>query len=274
MDTTLNISIVLFNPEFDQINGLVKSLIECKLINNIYLIDNSRCESNSLKTIGVNYIFIGSNIGYGAGHNVGIQKSLEEGMKYHLVLNPDIIFESAEVLESLINYLQIKSDIGLIMPNIKYSDGQTQYLCKLLPSPFDLIGRRFLPFKQLTRKRNDKYELLFTGYNQIMVVPSLSGCFMMIRTDILKITGGFDERFFMYCEDLDLSRRIGAFSKTVFYPVVSVIHNYEKGSYKNIKLLKYHIVSAVKYFNKWGWIFDKERKQVNGNALNKLGYKK
>ncbi len=112
----------------------------------------------------------------------------------------------------------------------------------------------------------------FSGYDKIMQVPSLSGCFMMLRTDILKKTGGFDERFFMYCEDLDLCRRIGSLSKTVFYPGVTVIHNYEKGSYKNVNLLKYHIISAVKYFQKWGWLFDHQRKKINKDTLKKLGY--
>jgi len=106
-----------------------------------------------------------------------------------------------------------------------------------------------------------------------MQVPSLSGCFMLLRTEVLKVVGGFDERFFMYCEDFDLCRRIGQVSKTIYYPDVSVIHNYEKGSYKNSKLLRYHIQSSVKYFNKWGWFFDKERRRINNDTLDRLGYK-
>lgn len=86
------------------------------------------------------------------------------------------------------------------------------------------------------------------------------------------MTGGFDERFFMYLEDNDLSRRVGQVSRTMFYPHVSVIHEYKKGSYKNPKLLIYHITSAVKYFNKWGWMFDNEKKKVNHLVLKELGF--
>jgi hypothetical protein len=97
---------------------------------------------------------------------------------------------------------------------------------------------------------------------------------MMIRTSVLKSVNGFDERFFMYLEDVDLCRRIGKLSRIVYYPKVAIVHNYEKGSYKNKKLLVYHIKSAMKYFNKWGWIFDKNRSKINLKTLEKLNYKK
>ena len=88
-----------------------------------------------------------------------------------------------------------------------------------------------------------------------------------MRVDVLKRTGGFDERFFMYAEDLDLCRRIGEVAKTIYYPVVSIFHEYGKGSYKNRKLLKYHICSVIKYFNKWGWWFDSKRTKRNNHCL-------
>lgn len=89
-----------------------------------------------------------------------------------------------------------------------------------------------------------------------------------------KKVGGFDERFFMYSEDVDLCRRIGEVSKTMFYPMASVYHGYEKGSYKSWKLLKYHICSAIQYFNKWGWVFDKKRILRNKECLDALSQKK
>jgi GT2 family glycosyltransferase len=273
MNKVINVSIVIFNTDILQISTLIESLKENSLINNIFLIDNSPLINKKFRNHFENYIHTGENLGYGKAHNIAIHQTIKTNIKYHLVLNPDIIIKS-KVLNPLISYMEANTDIGLLMPNIEYPNRETQHLCKLLATPFDLIGRRFLPFKKWSLKRNEKYELRFTGYEKIMQVPSLSGCFMMLRTDILKKTGGFDERFFMYCEDLDLCRRIGSFSKTVFYPEVSVIHNYEKGSYKNFNLLKYHIISAVKYFQKWGWLFDHQRKKINKDTLKKLGYVK
>ena len=103
-----------------------------------------------------------------------------------------------------------------------------------------------------------------------MEVPSLSGCFMFMRCSVLKQVGGFDERYFMYAEDLDLCRRIGEVSKTIFYPKVSIIHEYGKGSYKNKKLLKYHIISVIKYFNKWGWFWDSKRRYKNQECVKRI----
>jgi hypothetical protein len=176
-------------------------------------------------------------------------------------------------LEELYDFMEKNKDIGLVMPKILYPSGEIQYLCKLLPTPFDLFGRRFLnfqPFKNYIEKRNEIYELRFTGYDKIMEVPYLSGCFMFLRTSVLEKVGLFDENIFMYLEDTDLSRRIHKVAKTVFYPNTYIYHEYEKGSYKNWKLLTYHIKSAIYYFNKWGWVFDKERNQMNNRARLKL----
>ena len=84
--------------------------------------------------------------------------------------------------------------------------------------------------------------------------------------------GLFDQRYFMYLEDYDLVRRIHKVSKTIFYPYVSVLHGHEKGSYKSVKLLFIHMKSAVKYFNKWGWFYDKERTTFNKATLERLNH--
>lgn len=212
----------------------------------------------------IKYHFANENLGYGKAHNIGIRKSIDVKKDYHLVLNPDINF-NPEIIPEILLYMDQHPDIGLLMPKILYNSGETQYLCKKLPAPFDLVVRRFLPsfLKKALQKRIDAYELRDKDYNKIMEVPNLSGCFMFMRTAVLEKIGGFDERFFMYLEDVDLSRRIGQISKTVYYPEVHVLHGYEKASYKNSKLFFYHIQSAIRYFNKWGWLFDKERKKVN-----------
>ena len=100
------------------------------------------------------------------------------------------------------------------------------------------------------------------------------GCFMFLRMKAIENVGMFDENIFMYTEDIDLTRRIHNLYKTISWPEVTIIHAHKRGSYKNKKLLKIHIISAIKYFNKWGWIFDKERRNWNHTILKELGYYK
>jgi GT2 family glycosyltransferase len=76
---------------------------------------------------------------------------------------------------------------------------------------------------------------------------------MLFRRSILEEIGGFDERFYMYAEDADITQRAAEISRTIFYPYTSVIHLWQRGSHKNIKLLFISLISTAKYFNKWGW---------------------
>jgi len=277
MSNRLNISIVLYHNREEQIKKAIESVLNTDLNITLYLVDNSSTDSlRELERIDkrIVYIFNNSNLGFGKAHNIALKKSIEKNIPYHLVLNPDVYFEKG-VLEELYDFMENNKDVGLVMPKVLYPDGNIQYLCKLLPTPLDLFGRRFLsfgPFKKIVEKRNEIYELRFTGYDKIMEVPYLSGCFMFIRTEVLKKVGLFDERFFMYLEDTDLSRRIHRVAKTVYYPYVHIYHEYGKGSYKSLKLLYYHIKSAIKYFNKYGWFFDKEREEINRKILKKLGW--
>lgn len=263
-------SVVTYHTTHKDLVRLIEC-VETSAIDQLYIIDNS--SNDELRELirafsGIHYIH-SLNLGYGSGHNIAIKKSIEDGAKYHVVLNPDI-FWNGDVIEALASYMDNNNDVGLVMPKILYPSGDTQYLCKLLPSPMDLIGRRFIPFKSYQVRHDYSYELHWTNYDKIMEVPSLSGCFMFMRCSVLKQTGGFDERYFMYAEDLDLCRRIGDISRTMYYPEVSVVHEFEKGSYKNKKLLKYHICSVVKYFNKWGWFYDPKRKKRNRECIKKM----
>lgn len=271
MMKNITASIVLYKNPPQKIRKCVESIKNENFFVRCIVVDNSPTDKlgKELKNCDIEYHKTQKNIGYGAGHNIALRKSLSDGCGYHLVVNPDIYFERG-TLESLLEYMEIKSnsDIGLITPNVLYPDGSMQNLCKLLPTPFDLFRRRFLPSTGILKKMNDKYEMRHSGYNKTMNVPYLSGCFMFFRVNALKEAGLFDERFFMYLEDTDITRRIHKHYKTVYYPEVSVFHGYEKGSYKNIKLLQYHLISTIKYFNKWGYFLDSERREFNRIATN------
>ena len=271
----INASIVLYHNNVEQLNRAITSFLspDANLSLKLYLIDNSIDDSLSfLKDLDpsrIEYIFNNVNLGYGTAHNIAIKESIKHKVPYHLVLNPDIYFKSG-VIDSLYSYMESNQDVGNVMPQVRYPDGKIQYLCKLLPTPSDLILRRFIPNKAWKEKNNQIYELRKSQYNSIMNVPNLSGCFMFLRTSILEEVGLFDENVFMYLEDTDLNRRIHTKYKTIFYPEVEIYHNFAKESYVNKKLLKYHIESAIYYFNKWGWLFDKQRDVINKRILNEI----
>lgn len=265
-------SIVLFDNDEKILSDAIASFLKTDLDVKLYLIDNS--PSDTLKSIiddlRVIYIHNPSNPGFGAAHNIAIKMAMQDNSDYHLILNPDAYYGDG-VLEELTQYMEDNLDIGNIMPKVLYPNNDIQYLCKLLPTPYDWIGRRFNPFKGMVEKRNDLFELRFTGYDKIMDVPYLSGCFMYLRISALKKVGLFDEGIFMYGEETDLCRRLidGGY-RTVFYPKVHIYHHFEKGSHKSWRLTKIGMESAIYYFNKWGWFFDKKRKLINKTTLSKL----
>lgn len=229
----------------------------------LYVVDNSTAplQHDLFAHPRVRYVHAEENLGFGKAHNRAI--AMVAGTSdAHLLLNPDISFEP-NVLPELAQFLKAHPGVGAVMPRITYPDGTLQRLCKLLPTPVDLILRRFIPSAHIKGKINQRYEMHGLAQDRPSHVPTLSGCFLLVRSELLYRLGGFDERFFMYLEDVDLVRRIGDVAETVYQPSVQVVHAYAKGSYRNLRLLGYHLRSAIQYFNKWGWIIDPTRRTRN-----------
>ena len=265
--------IVTYNTEQEELNRILNCFKKIKLKFKLWISDNSEKDilRNFIENFSddrIKYIFNNSNKGFGAGHNIVLQKLIEENEKseFHLMINADVFFKE-NTIEKIIAYMRKNSDIGQIGPRIYESNGEINRSCRLLPTPLNLIFRRFFPVKSIVEKMDYSYEMKWYDYKSTIEVPILSGCFIFIRTDILKDIGVFDERYFMYMEDYDLCRRIGKKYKVVFYPKVNIVHKHGKASYKSRKMMIIHIKSAIKYFNKWGWIFDKERKIKNRKCI-------
>lgn len=277
-------SIVTYNNNLLDLEGILRSLL-ISPVQKVWIVDHSdtftrlegelqeymRKDQEFLKHAGrgfcLEYIKQ-DNKGYGGGHNVALRKAKDENSQYHLVVNPDVWF-GAEVIPALWKLMEEDKDIALVMPKVLFLNGSVQHLAKLLPTPLDLFCRFFMPAK-LISKRNDKFELKHSGYDKEMNVPFLSGCFMFLRVNALKNEGLFDERFFMYMEDVDLTRRLHAKYKTLFYPSVSIYHRFSRLSYHKLSLSFVHMSSVVKYFNKWGWIYDSSRRRFNKKLLRDI----
>lgn len=268
----LTASVVLYKTPESQLARLLGCIAQSSVRLTTYLVDNSPAPTHppSLKESDVIYVRAPRNGGYGAGHNIALRKILNSS-EFHFVLNPDIYFEST-ALQTMIEFMRQNPSVGQLMPKVIYPDGRLQYLCKLLPRPSDLFLRRFAvgPLRRSARRAMEQFELRHSNYDKIMDVPYLSGCFMLFRTSSLRRIGLFDERFFMYPEDIDITRRMHAEFRTVFFPGATIVHDHARESYKSASALWVHLYNLAKYFNKWGWAWDSERERVNRATLRQF----
>lgn len=264
----LSISLVTYKSDRQILTETVQSVLNSEDLSfKLYIVDNSPTDEikDWFDDKRIEYIFNNKNIGFGAAHNVVMRDNDKLG-RYHLVLNPDIRFES-HVLCGLLEYMDSHQDVGNIIPRVYYNTGEMGPMCKLLPTPFDFFIRMLVPFKSLRMKTDKRYLMGFCDYSKIINAPYLSGCFFFLRSSILDEIGLFDEKMFMYAEDVDLCRRIHVKYKTLYYPELSIIHHGAEESHRNLKLMRIHIKSCVYYLNKWGWFFDRERREINQRAI-------
>lgn len=263
-------SLVVYNNSINQLKALLDSLSNQPI--ELIVVDNST--TDKLKDLfenreNIRYVFVNKNIGFGAGHNLAF-KMVADRSSFHFIINPDVYFGTG-LIEGMVRIMDADASIGVLGPNVKYPDGTSQFSCRLLPCPLDLLVRRF-PFRSWREAREQKNELRFTNYQTRMEVPFLLGCFLCVRSSVYSAVGGFDERYFMYMEDSDLCRTINQTHKVIFDPTYTIFHFYSKGSASNFKLLLIHIRSAFQYFNKWGWFFDYDRIRINKYVLKSLNF--
>lgn len=257
MEYEITGSIVTYKTNKKDLERVINSFFLCTLNKKLFISDNSPTDElkffiQELKNPNIEYIFNNKNGGYGYGHNKIIKK-IKNISKYHIILNPDIYFRE-EVLEKIYEKMEINKGIGNIMPLIKYPNGEIQFCCKRNPTPFQILIRTVKPLEKIFIKKSNYYEMRDMNYKKEMNVEILSGCFMFLRNEIFDRIGIFDERFFMYFEDFDLNRRIHEKYITLYFPEVEIIHKHAREAHKNKKMLYIAMKSAIKYFNKWGWL--------------------
>ncbi len=265
----LTVSIVTYFTPGDELEECFRS-IDSDIVDEIIVIDNSRCDSTRDicgRTPKVRYI-PNDNIGYGRAHNMALRDSISKNQRYHLVLNSDVSFDPA-ILKKIAGYMDEHADVATLQPAIFYPDGRPQYTCRLLPTPVDLLARRFLPDKWV-EKRNYRYLLKQSDRTHTLNLPQHQGSFMFMRIDALRDVGIFDERFFLYGEDVDLTRRLHAKYKTIFWPEVRAVHKHKEESYYKFRPFRIHMVNLFRYFNKWGWFFDRQRDTWNRQILEEI----
>lgn len=267
----ITVSIVCYHTSTDELRQCLASL-DSSLVEVVYIVDNS--SQDYLRDFCKGYAKVeylpSENVGYGAGHNKALRLAMQRQSEYHLVLNSDVRF-TPDILAIITDYMNINKDVAQVQPRIVNPDGSLQYTCRLLPTPIDLIFRRFLPGR-LAKVRDNRYLMMYSPHDKAINVAYHQGSFMLFRTKCFNVVGLFDERFFMYPEDIDITRRMHRNYRTMYFPYATVVHDHRAASYHSWRMLRIHTVNMIKYFNKWGWFFDAERREWNHKLLEDTGY--
>lgn len=247
--------------------SLKKIPVDAALIDyRILLLDNSEDQSLQLQSLDslrdlaaevnceLRLLQGHGNVGYGGAQNMAITASVA---KYHLLLNPDVELDVDALLYG-ISYLELNPAVLVVSPHASYSDGRKQYLCKRYPTVLDFVVRGFFPeaLKKLMHKKLAHFEMHELSEEQPSdAIPIVSGCFMLCRGEALRTVGGFDEDYFMYFEDFDLSLRLGKLGKIAYLPEMKITHHGGNSARKGIKHIGMFVRSGIRFFNQYGWRF-------------------
>lgn len=278
----LTISIVIYDNKESEIISLIDSIlcaIEPVIVEkpdssySIFLVNNSeyklpffsiyqdfslrlkkqRCELNLIEGHG--------NIGFGRGHNIVLSQTESD---YHLILNPDIYIDYKCLIHGL-KFLNRHDDICLISPKARNQYGEEQFLCKTYPSVFTLLLRAISirPLELMFADRLKEYEMrdMVHSVEQGKGVDSItitSGCFMLCKSGPLYEIGGFDEKYFLYFEDFDLSIRLSKRYKLAFVPDMKIVHRGGFAAKKGVWHIGMFIRSGIRFFNTHGWRWFKQ----------------
>ncbi len=269
----LSVSVVLYHSAPAQLNSALASLVgaierarDAGLLSRaeILLVDNS-CDAEYTREmrnrvsawaagwdLPVVYRDQAENLGFGAGHN-SVLSDLESDI--HLILNPDVEIGEDALARGLAR-LRDEQNLVLLSPRVCASDGRQEYLCKRYPSVLVLLLRAFAPgfIQNWFRQRLAHYQMIdVCGADHTVEVPLASGCFMLVPTPALQAVGGFDERYFLYFEDFDLSIRLRREGRLLFDPAMQIVHHGGYAARKGFRHVSYFIRSGIRFFNEHGW---------------------
>lgn len=192
------------------------------------------------------------NVGYGRGHNLSINRATSD---CHLILNPDVRLTPESLSEGL-RFIAQNPEVVALSPAVTDGEGHKQYVCKRYPSVFDFLLRGFAPaaIKRRFASRLDRYEMRDLPEQQPSTdIPIISGCFMLFRTEALHAVGGFDERYFLYFEDFDLSLRVHGKGCLVYLPSMHIVHLGGNSARKGLRHIGMFARSGLRFYSTHGW---------------------
>ena len=273
---TFSVSVVLYKTPITQIADCLATLIDairtCDCLvsrgrSAVVLVDNSpsriiddaqfKLLEQDFRESGIDLriVYGHGNVGYGAAQNLGFSKCEPNDKAFHLFMNPDITIDR-NCLRSALEFLAKNPSVCLVSPFCENFAGKQQFLCKRYPSVLDLFLRSINSawLKSFFHRRMRDYEMRgMYARSQPTEVLIASGCFMFVRAEAVLNIGGFDNRYFLYFEDFDLSLRIAKQGRLMFVPWMRIKHDGGNASRKGFQHMAMFIRSAARFFNNHGW---------------------
>ncbi len=201
----------------------------------IIVVDNNSFDGSldAIKSKIKDVICIQNDINIGFGKAVNQAAKVATG-KYFLILNPDTIIEES-TLSTFVNYLDENSTVGMVGPKIVNSDGSLQKGSKRSFPTIGVAVPKLMGLDKIFPKSKwaGRYNLNYLNPDEIHKVDAISGSCMFIRSDLFNKIGGFDERFFMFGEDLDLCYQVYQQEFDVYYLPKTQIMHYQGESVKS-----------------------------------------
>ncbi|WP_208948388.1 glycosyltransferase [Segnochrobactrum spirostomi] len=191
------------------------------------------------------------NVGFGRANNLALLPSDDDIL---IVGNPDLVL-APDSLVRLLDVFEAEPTAGLVTPGF-VEHGRLTHLCKRYPSFVVLFGRGFLParLRRPLAALIDRYTMADRPADRpFWDPPIVTGAFMAFRGQVFRSIGGFDERFFLYFEDFDLSLRVAAVSRLYYAPSVRMEHAGGNTARRGLKLIRFFAASAARFWGKHGF---------------------
>ena len=249
-DYKLSGSIVVYNKP-DDAHKTVESVLKHTGENfSLYVVDNASPEKINEKLkphFDVNYIDLEENVGFGRGHNQVLDKI---DSKYHFIINPDILLNQ-DTIDTLCRFMDEHPDVAIACPKVLHPDGTLQYIAKRRPTLMALVARRIrLPF---LKGVEDRYLAKEADQDTDFEIDFCTGCFMVIRTDVFREIGGFDQDYFLYFEDADITMKAKQKGRAWYVPDATVVHFWHRETATSKRMFLLQLKSMFIYFKKWGF---------------------
>lgn len=251
------ISFVVHCSPADEVAAAIRCALASSCSTHVIVIENDRQRRALPADPRVTWITAPRNLGYGKAHNIAFALA-REASDHHLIANTDVDF-APSVLPALAACLDLDPAASAVAPQVTYPDGRWQATARLLPSPLDLVSKRLLPGSA----RAARFLCADITAATPIDLPFLSGCFLLVRRSALDRVGGFDPRFFVYGEDIDLSRRLHAEGATLLLPSATITHQFRSETTPSARRFLLLLQGYARYFSKWGWWTDTERDLIN-----------